>query len=205
MSILAYNGGAIIAMKGKNCVAIAADRRFGVQAQTITCDFEKIFEMGPHMYVGIPGLATDVQTVKERLRFRLNLYELKENRRMHPKTFASVVSNLLYEKRFGSYFVEPIIVGLDPETFEPYICNMDLIGCLNEPEDFVVGGTCEEQLYGMCETVYEPDLEPEDLFETISQALVNACDRDAISGWGAIVHIIEKDRVTTRTIKTRMD
>lgn len=58
-----YNGAAIIAMKGKNCVAIASDRRFGVQAQTISTDFDKIFEMGPRLYIGLAGLATDVQTV----------------------------------------------------------------------------------------------------------------------------------------------
>ena len=62
-SILAYNGAAIIAMKGKDCVGIAADRRFGVQAQTVSMDFEKIFEMGPHLFIGRPGLATDVQTM----------------------------------------------------------------------------------------------------------------------------------------------
>ncbi|KAM0728498.1 Proteasome subunit beta type-3 [Formica fusca] len=205
MSILAYNGGAVIAMKGKNCVAIAADRRFGIQAQTIMCDFQKIYEMEPHLYISLPGLATDTQTVMERLRFRLNLYELKENRKIHPKTFTAMVSNLLYEKRFGPYFVEPIIAGLDPVTLEPFICNMDLIGSRNISEDFVVGGTCTEQLYGMCESLYEPNLEPDELFETVSQALVNAFDRDAISGWGAVVYIIEKDKVTKRTIKTRMD
>lgn len=32
--------------------------------------------------------------------------------------------------------------------------------------------------------------EPEDLFETISQTMMNAVDRDAFSGWGAIVHIV---------------
>ena len=32
--------------------------------------------------------------------------------------------------------------------------------------------------------------EPDDLFETISQALLNAVDRDALSGWGAVVHIL---------------
>ena len=37
-SILAYNGAAIIAMTGKDCVAIAADRRFGIQAQTVSMD-----------------------------------------------------------------------------------------------------------------------------------------------------------------------
>ena len=32
--------------------------------------------------------------------------------------------------------------------------------------------------------------EPDDLFECIGQALMNAVDRDAVSGWGAIVHIM---------------
>jgi len=30
----------------------------------------------------------------------------------------------------------------------------------------------------------------EALFETTSQALLNAVDRDALSGWGAIVHVM---------------
>ena len=177
-------------MKGKECVAIASDKRFGIQMSTISTDFKKIYEMGPHLYLGLPGLASDAQTVMERLRFRLNLYELKENRKINPQTFGSMVSNLLYERRFGPYFVEPVIAGLKPDTFEPFVCNMDLIGCVNTPEDFVVGGTDTEQLYGMCESLYEPNLGPDELFETISQALVNACDRDALSGWGAIVYIM---------------
>ena len=202
---MSYNGAAVIAMKGKNCVAIAADRRFGIQAQTVGMDFEKIFEMGPKLFIGLPGLATDVQTVSQRLKFRLNLYELRENRRIKPKTFMSMVSNLLYERRFGPYFVEPVIAGLDPKNDEPFIASLDLIGCPMITEDFVVSGTCTEQMYGMAESLWEPDLEPEDLFETISQALLNAVDRDAVSGWGGIVHVIEKDKVTTRTLKARMD
>lgn len=161
--------------------------------------------MGPTLYLGLPGLGTDTMTVHERLRFRLNLYELRENRRIRPKTLASVVSNVLYEKRFGPYFVEPVIAGMDHVTGEPYICNMDLIGDLNQPQDFVVSGTCADQAFGMCESLFEPDMGPDQLFETISQALVNAFDRDAISGWGGIVYVIEKDKVTVRHLKTRMD
>ncbi|KAK3584729.1 hypothetical protein CHS0354_019852 [Potamilus streckersoni] len=205
MSILAYNGAAVIAMKGKECVAIAADRRFGIQAQTVNTDFQKIFEMGPRVYIGLPGLATDVQTVAQRLQFKLNLYELRENRRIKPKTFMSMVSNLLYERRFGPYFVEPVIAGLDPKTNEPFVASMDLIGCPMVTNDFVVSGTCSEQMYGMCESLWEPDMEPDDLFETISQALLNALDRDAVSGWGAVVYVIEKDKVTRKELKTRMD
>lgn len=74
-----------------------------------------------------------------------------------------------------------------------------------ETEDFVVSGTCSEQMYGMCESLWEPNLEADDLFETISQAILNAVDRDAMSGMGIIVHLIEKDKITTKTLKARMD
>ena len=60
--------------------------------------------------------------------------------------------------RFGYYFVEPVIAGLDPKTNEPFIGAMDLIGCPDITTDFVVGGTCQEQLYGMCETLWRPDM-----------------------------------------------
>lgn len=119
--------------------------------------------------------------------------------------------------RFGPYYIEPVIAGLDPKTFEPFICSLDLIGCPMVTEDFVVSGTCSEQMYGMCESLWEPDMvstvecegkdilqlkimtaylrivfvqEPEDLFETISQAMLNAVDRDAVSGMGVVVHVM---------------
>ncbi len=148
MSIMSYNGSAIIAMKGKDCVAIASDLRFGQQLRTVTTDFPKVFEIEPHLWVGLPGLATDIETVLEKLKFLYNMYALKEGRKMSPKTFAAMLSNMLYERRFGPFFVEPIVAGLEGKDKKPFICSMDLIGCQTMPEDFVVSGTSEDQLYG---------------------------------------------------------
>jgi len=195
----------VVAMKGKNCVALASDLRYGVELRTITTDFPKVFEITPHLWVGLPGLATDIQTVLQKLKFRANMYELREGRKMRPKTFAAMVSNLLYERRFGPFFVEPIIAGIDPATREPFICSMDLIGCKTLPEDFVVGGTSDDQLYGMCEALWSKDMDPDQVFEATSQALTNAFDRDSGAGWGAVVHVIEAEKITTRKLKTRMD
>ncbi|CAM6041741.1 unnamed protein product [Sphagnum compactum] len=204
MSITSYNGSALIAMVGKNCFAIASDRRLGVQFQTIATDFQRIFEIHETLYVGLSGLATDVQTMYQRLKFRHKLYNLREERNMRPETFASLVSAMLYEKRFGPYFCEPIIAGLN-EDGTPFICTTDLIGAKQLSKDFVVSGTASESLYGACESMYKPDLEPEELFETISQALLSSVDRDCISGWGGIVHVVSADQVITRTLKGRMD
>lgn len=35
---------------------------------------------------------------------------------------------------------------------------MDLIGCINFAKDFVVAGTASANLYGICESLFEPDL-----------------------------------------------
>ncbi len=58
-----YNGGALIAMVGKNCVAIGSDKRLGAQALMISNEFPKVFQMGEKLYLGLAGLATDVQTL----------------------------------------------------------------------------------------------------------------------------------------------
>ncbi|KAL3685451.1 hypothetical protein R1sor_003473 [Riccia sorocarpa] len=116
MSISSYNGSALVAMLGKNCSAIASDRRFGVNFQTI---------------------------------------------------------------------------ARDNQHNAPFICMTDLIGAKQFSSDFVVSGTASEFLY--CESMYKPDLEPQDLFEVISQALLSSVDRDCISGWGGIVYVVTPD------------
>ncbi|CEP02749.1 Proteasome subunit beta [Plasmodiophora brassicae] len=191
-------------MVGKDCVAIASDTRYGVQAQTVATDMEKIFKMHDRLYVGLSGLATDMQTVRNTLQFQLKLYKLREEREIEPHVFANLVSTMLYSKRFGPYFVEPVVAGIDKKG-KPFICAMDLIGAPVFAEDFVVSGTASEELYGTCESLYTPNLGPEELFETVSQALLAAVDRDCLSGWGATVHIITKDGVTSRKLKCRQD
>nr|ACO11008.1 Proteasome subunit beta type-3 [Caligus rogercresseyi] len=205
MSVFTINGSAVVAMKGKDCVAIASDLRFGSNLHTIMTDFPKTFEMGPGLYVGLAGLATDIQTVHQKLTFRKKMFELREGRQMRPKTFSEMLSSLLYERRFGPFFVNPIVAGYDYVENKPFISGMDLIGASTIPEDFVASGTSEDTLVGMCEALWFEDMSPDELFEAISQALMNSFDRDSLAGWGAEVHIIEKHQVTTRRLKTRMD
>lgn len=194
----------MVAAKGKNCVVIASDLRLGQQAMTVACNFDKVFRVTEKTYVGLPGLASDVATLKERFRYRVNMYKMKEERDIEPEIFANLVSSTLYERRFGPYFIEPVIAGINSKD-EPFIAASDVVGCLNFAKDFVVSGTASDKLFGMAEGLWEPDLGPEELFETVSQILLGALERDALSGWGAVVRIITPDKVIERTLKARMD
>lgn len=89
---------------------------------------------------------------------------------MKPRVLMNVMSNILYSKRFlffvyitniirfGPYFMEPIICGFDPKTQEPFLASCDLIGCTMESNDFVAVGTSFEQLQGICESLWQPDM-----------------------------------------------
>jgi 20S proteasome subunit beta 3 len=59
--------------------------------------------------------------------------------------------------------------------------------------------------YGMCEALWRPNLEADELFEVASQALLSSLNRDALSGWGAQITIIEPGKITIKTIKARQD
>mmetsp|Transcript_40107 Transcript_40107/g.55732 ORF Transcript_40107/g.55732 Transcript_40107/m.55732 type:complete len:205 (-) Transcript_40107:185-799(-) len=204
MGLMSYNGGGIIAMTGKNCVAIASDLRLGSQSTTLAVDFQKTFKIHDTLIVGLAGLVTDMQTLSQRFKFRHNLYRLREDRDMRVSAFANMVSSMLYEKRFGPYYCEPIIAGLEPDG-TPFVMGMDLIGAQGQSEDFVVAGSNTESLFGVCESFYRNDMSPEELFETVAQCLLSGVDRDCLAGWGGIVHIITPEGTVSRTLKGRMD
>eukprot|EP00913_Durusdinium_trenchii_P025787 g24201.t1 len=177
--LMEYNGSAIVAMTGENCVGIAADTRHGIrQLQTVSCNRQKTFQVTDQCFVGLAGLATDVQTLSQLLNFRMKLFTLREERKMQPRMIGNMISSMLYEKRFGPWFTEP---------------------------DFVVSGTTSEQLFGVCESFWRPGMNKDELFETLSQCLLSGVDRDCLAGWGGVVHVITPDEIITKKLKGRMD
>ncbi|TDG48845.1 hypothetical protein AWZ03_004748 [Drosophila navojoa] len=202
---VSYCNGCVIAMQGKDCVAISTDRRLSLSSYTIGEDFEKIFNLAPRLYVGVTGLQADILTVQERLGCRRNVYEINTNSLVTPKIVTELLSHMLYQHRFAPFHVESIVAGMDPYTLEPYLCNMDLLGWSTVSSDFVVVGTCTEQMIGTCESLWEPNMDADRLFEAISRAMISAGCRDTISGCGMKVYLIEHDKVTVRLVKTRMD
>ncbi|KIH56730.1 peptidase, T1 family [Ancylostoma duodenale] len=182
------------------CVCIASDLRIGEQMTTVAVDQKKVHKVADKVYVGLSGFSSDAKTVLEKITFRKTLYELRENRKIKPAVLATMISNLAYQHRFGSFFTEPLVAGLDPDTNKPYICGMDTIGCIASPKDFVAVGTGQEYLLGVCENClilgfWRENMSPEELFEATAQAMLSCLERDAASGWGVVIYTITKDKV----------
>lgn len=93
----------------------------------------------------------------QKFTFKHNLYKLREERDIKPSSFGQLVSATLYERRFGPYFCQPVIAGLEADG-TPYLCGMDSIGAIETAKDFMVAGTATESLLGVCESLWKPDM-----------------------------------------------
>ena len=68
-------------------------------------DFSKCFEMSPHLWLGLTGLATEVMKVQQKMEFRKNMYELSQGQVLSvPVAGKVVMKSYLYgmpEYKFG--------------------------------------------------------------------------------------------------------
>eukprot|EP00934_Nitzschia_sp_Nitz4_P005538 Nitzschia sp. Nitz4//scaffold10_size219509//23010//23813//NITZ4_001398-RA/size219509-processed-gene-0.213-mRNA-1//1//CDS//3329532830//5528//frame0 len=218
------NGGSILAMAGKNCVALAVDKRFGSGSQMVNIAPRHVWIPQPNLMVAFCGLDGDVQTlsqtleaeVQAKLRRGLGLEilpyggakieddDVPTSLALSPKSMASLTSHVLYSKR-GRLFTMPLVVGLDPQTRKPFLCGMDSIGAQSLSRSFVCAGAASKSLYGTAEAMWKPNLEPQELAEACGKAFQSALERDCFSGYGAIVYLLSKDGIIEYDLASRID
>ena len=66
---------------------------------TIDANFQRVFKVDDLCIMGLSGLATDVQTFSSLMKFKKNMYHLKEGRDMKASTYSKLVSTTQYERR----------------------------------------------------------------------------------------------------------
>src|SRR4051812_35599560 len=98
MSAMTYNGGAVVAMAGKGCYCIASDNRLGEQFKTISMEVPKVHMMNDRVAVGFTGLRTDQISFANHLKFRTELYKLREERPITGKALSALIQSMLYER-----------------------------------------------------------------------------------------------------------
>jgi 20S proteasome subunit beta 3 len=197
-------GGCVIAMKGKNCVAMASDLGFNGEQFITGNNTPKIFKICGRLFIGLTGLLGDISSVKQILEYEVSNFLVKENRFPEHFEITNILSHLLYKNRFTPFFVEPLFAGMD-KNGNPVINSMDIIGAISNSIKFSVSGSCSDGLFGVCETLWKPNMSKKELFQVICKCISFATNRDCLSGWGAIIHVITEKEILSKKIQFRTD
>lgn len=174
------NGGSILAMTGKNCVAVAVDKRFGSGPQTVNISPRTVLIPHSRVLVGFTGLEGDVQSLASELSTIVSEKKGRhlgfgfgddhdgangQGREISPKSMSMLLSHVLYGRRSSPFYVEPIVAGLDKRTVNRKI---------NEGER-VQDGTAVGVKTNEMEIEYIPFLCAQDVIGAQSKSLSFVC------------------------------
>lgn len=191
---LTWHGGAVLAMTGHQCVAVAVDHRFGQGPMLIQTRPRPVLTITNECILACTGLSGHVQALQHTIVAQLSRRITSSTTTIAPNAVISLLSHLLYQQYTSSqsssyYAVEPIVVALNPQTQQPILCSMDSIGAISRAEHVVAAGP-SKTLLGIAEALWRPNLKPQELVQVLSRAFVSALERDCLSGYGATIYLI---------------
>lgn len=150
---------------------------------------KKIAKIDDHIAMTIAGSVADAQNVVDVLRYHANLYKLQSRTPMPVKACARLASNMFFSQRAYPYIVEILVGGYDNEG--PAMYNVDLFGSLNK-EHFVSTGSGSPVAYGILESEFKEGMSVDEASKIAARAIAAAIRRNAGTGDGVDVAIIDK-------------
>eukprot|EP00127_Corallochytrium_limacisporum_P005983 Clim_evm60s215 gene=Clim_evmTU60s215 len=208
----AMNGGTVLAVAGEDFAVVAGDTRLSVGYEIMSRDQPKTHIMGPKSVLGCAGFHGDILTLTKTLRTRLEMYRNDHYREMSTQALAQMLSNTLYYRRFFPYYVYNILAGLDEEG-KGAVYSYDPVGSY-EREFYRSGGSAsaliqpllDNQLgYKNMEGAKKEPLTREKAVKLVKDVFASAAERDIYTGDAVELKIIDKDGITSETLKLRRD
>ena len=172
-------------------VVLAADTRASAGMFIADKHVMKIQNVDKHLGMTIAGGVADAQNLVDTMRYNANLYRINNKRIIPVKSAARLCSNILFNQRYFPYYVQIIMAGYEGKgTGQVY--NIDLFGSLTE-EKFISTGSGSPVAYGYLESEFKENMSVDEAYKVALQAIAAAIRRNAGTGDGINVVIIDKN------------
>jgi len=202
---LKKTGTTTLGMVCKEGVVIATEQRATMGTLIAHKATKKLYKIDEHLALATAGLVGDLQVLARYLNAEANLYRLKRAARMPVKSAATLMSNILNQRKFAPYYVQLILGGYD--NTGGYVFSLDAAGGAI-PDKYTAGGSGSPYVFGVLEDNYKDDLTADDGIDLAVRAITAAKNRDSASGGMINVAVITKEgfkEVPMEEIKKRMN
>jgi proteasome beta subunit len=179
------------ALTCKDGVVLAADSRASAGFFIADRHVMKIQKVDRHLGMTMAGGVADAQNVVDIMRYNANIYRLSNKELMPVKSASRLCSNVLFNQRYFPYYVQIIVAGYDDKE-AGQIYNIDLFGSITS-EKFISTGSGSPVAYGYLESEFKEGLGVNDAYKVAIRAIAAAIRRNAGTGDGINVVIIDKD------------
>jgi proteasome beta subunit len=200
-------GTTTLAIKCKDGIVLAADKRATAGNFIANKKVDKIFEITQNMAITTAGSVSDIQFLLKLIKAELRLKRVRTGRVLNVKESANLLAGMVYQniRQFSaipgiSHF---LFAGYDKSGF--YIYDLYPDGSLTESDDFVSSGSGSVMAYGVLETQYKKGLSVDEGIKLALKSINAALQRDSASGNGLDVVVIDDKgvkKVLTKELNT---
>jgi len=198
-------GTTTLGMVCKDGVVIATEKRATMGTLIAHKNTQKLYKIDEHLALATAGLVGDLQVLARYLNAEANLYRLKREARMPVKSAATLMSNILNQRKFYPYYVQLILGGYDNTGGHVY--SLDAAGGAI-PDKYTSAGSGSPYVFGVLEDNYRDDMTASEGIDLAVRAITAAMNRDSASGGMINVAVINEDgfkEIPENEIKKRME
>jgi proteasome beta subunit len=198
-------GTTTLGMVCKDGVVIATEKRATMGTLIAHKNTQKLYKIDEHLALATAGLVGDLQVLARYLNAEANLYRLKREARMPVKSAATLMSNILNQRKFYPYYVQLVLGGYDSTGGHVY--SLDAAGGAI-PDKYTSAGSGSPYVFGVLEDNYRDDMTASEGVDLAVRAITAAMNRDSASGGMINVAVINEDgfkEIPENEIKKRME
>ena len=189
----------------KDAVIIATEQRATMGTLIAHKSTKKLYKIDQHMALATAGLVGDLQVLARYLNAEANLYRLKRDMQIPVQSAATLMSNILNQRKFYPYYVQLILGGYDGSG--GHIYSLDAAGG-SIPDKYTAAGSGSPYVFGVLEDNYRDELSTDEGIDIAVRAITAAKNRDSASGGMISLAVITKDgfkEVPEEEIKKRIE
>ncbi len=166
---------------------------------------KKLYKIDEHLGLATAGLVGDLQVLARYLSAESNLYRLKRDSKIPVESAATLMSNIMNQRKFMPYYVQLILGGFDSKGGHVY--SLDAAGGAI-PDKYTSGGSGSPYVFGVLEDLFREDLTLDEGINIAIRAIGAAKRRDSASGGMTNIAVITKDGfkpVSQDEVKKRLE
>jgi len=170
-------------------VVLAAEKRLAYRGFITTKKTKKIFKISKGVGAACAGLVADMQELIREVTSIIRLKELREGTPTPVHSVAKLTSILLFQNRLYPYITQIMIGGY---VGKPEIYSLDPLGSLIK-DTYIALGSGTEVAMGVLESQYREGMGEEEAKKLVVDSIKAAVGRDAASGDGVDMLVIDRD------------
>jgi proteasome beta subunit len=192
-----FPGATAVGISFNNGVLLASERRVSFGNFVVNKNTKKTFVITENVGAACAGMVADMNVLARQVAALSKIRKFEIRRDLPTNSVAKLMSVIMFERRYFPLLTQVVVGGYDTK---PQIYTLDPLGSLL-PDEYAAVGSGAEMALGVLDAQYNSKMNEEDARNLAIKSIKSSIQRDASSGDGIDILIINNKGKNEESIK----